>query len=182
MSFVFTVTDSGTGSVTEADVNVLGNALGYVLNQGSTAHFSPDNFKADAFPLDDALVTFRGTLTGSEAQDFFEHLGTIDEALFSGLFAGFTQIDLPGSTTNNTMLFLQPAASKHRFITGSRRRSRARFECDGGPFSRTLSGRARKILTLRQGGRYRDTPGAGVVGLQHLGDRIIAITLGDDDV
>jgi hypothetical protein len=117
-SFVFTVTDSGTGSVSEADVNVLGNALGYVLNQGSTAHFSPDNFKAYAFPLDYALVTFRGTLTGSEAQDFFEHLGMIDEALFSGLFAGFTQIDLPGSTTNNTMLFLQPAASKHRFITG----------------------------------------------------------------
>ena len=117
-SFVFTVTDSGTGSVTEADVNVLGNALGYVLNQGSTAHFSPDNFKAYAFPLDYALVTFRGTLTGSDAQDFFEHLGTIDEALFSGLFAGFTQIDLPASTTNNTMLFLQPAASKHRFITG----------------------------------------------------------------
>jgi hypothetical protein len=117
-SFVFTVMDSGTDSVTEADVNVLGNALGYVLNQGSTAHFSPDNFKAYAFPLDYALVTFRGTLTGSEAEDFFEHLGTIDEALFSGLFAGFTQIDLPGSTTNNTMLFLQPAASKHQFITG----------------------------------------------------------------
>jgi hypothetical protein len=117
-SFVFTVTDSGAGSVTEADVNVLGNALGYVLNQGSTAHFSPDDFKAYAFPLDYALVTFQGTLTGSEAQDFFEHLGTIDEALFSGLFAGFTQIDHAGSTTNNTMLFLQPAASKHRFITG----------------------------------------------------------------
>jgi len=117
-SFVFTVTDSGADSVTEADVNVLGNALGYVLNQSSTAHFSPDNFRAYAFPLDYALVTFQGTLTGSEAQDFFEHLGTIDEALFSGLFAGFTQIDLAGSTTNNTMLFLQPAASKHRFITG----------------------------------------------------------------
>jgi len=117
-SFVFTVTDSGAGSATEADVNVLANALGYVLNQGSTAHFNPDNHKAYAFPLDYALVTFRGTLTGAEAQDFFEHLGTIDEALFSGLFAGFTQIDLAGSTTNNTMLFLQPAASKHRFIAG----------------------------------------------------------------
>ena len=117
-SFVFTVTDSGAGSVTEADVNVLGNALGYVLNQGSTAHFNPDNFKAYAFPLDYALVTFQGTLTGTEAQEFFAHLDTIDEALFSGLFAGFTQIDLAGSTTNNTMLFLQPAVSKHRFITG----------------------------------------------------------------
>jgi hypothetical protein len=117
-SFVFTVNDSGTGSVTGADVNVLGNALGYVLNQGSTAHFSPDNFKAYFFPLDYALVTFQGTLTGAEAEDFFEHLGMVDEELFSGLFAGFTQIDLPGSMTNNTMLFLQPATSKHQFITG----------------------------------------------------------------
>jgi hypothetical protein len=117
-SFVFTIQDSGTGSVSQADVNVLGNALGYVLNQGGTAHFSPDNFRAYAFPLDYAVVTFPGTLSGSGAQAFFEHLGTIDAALFSGLFAGFTQIDLAGSTTNNSMLFLQPAVSKNRFISG----------------------------------------------------------------
>ena len=117
-SFVFTVKDSGAGSVTEADVDVLGNALGYVLSQGSTAHFSPDNFKAYAFPLDYILVTFLGMLSGDEAQAFFEHLDTIDEALFSGLFAGFTQVDLPGSLTNNSMLFLQPAVSKRRFISG----------------------------------------------------------------
>ena len=89
-----------------------------MLNQGATTHFSPDNFKAYAFPLDYALVTFSGTLNGAEAQAFFEHLGTIDEALFSGLFAGFTQIDLAGSQTNNSMLFLQPAVSKRRFISG----------------------------------------------------------------
>lgn len=117
-SFVLTVKDSGPGSVTEADVDVLGNALGYVLSQGSTAHFSPDNFKAYAFPLDYILVTFSGMLSGIEAQAFFTHLGTIDEALFSGLFAGFTQVDLPGSLTNNSMLFLQPAVSKRRFISG----------------------------------------------------------------
>ena len=56
-SFVFTVKDSGAGSVTQADVDVLGNALGYVLSQGSTTHFSPDNFKAYAFPLDYAGIT-----------------------------------------------------------------------------------------------------------------------------
>jgi hypothetical protein len=117
-SFVFTMQDSGAGAVTEADVDVLSNALGYVLNQGGTAHFSPDNFKAYAFPIDYALVTFAGPLSGEEAQAFFKHLGTIDPALFSGLFAGFTQIDLPGSLTNNSMLFLQPAVSKHRFISG----------------------------------------------------------------
>ena len=42
-AFVFTVQDTGAGSASAADVNVLGNALGYVLNQGGTAHFSPDN-------------------------------------------------------------------------------------------------------------------------------------------
>ena len=117
-SFVFTVKDSGADPVIEADVDVLGNALGYVLSQGSTAHFSPDNFKAYGFPLDYILVTFSGTLSGDEAQAFFEHLGTIDEALFSGLFAGFTQVDLPGSSMHNSMLFLQPAVSKRRFISG----------------------------------------------------------------
>ena len=117
-SFVFTIKDSGEESVTRADVDVLSNALGYVLNQGGTAHFSPDDFKAYAFPIDYALVTFSGTLTGAEAEAFFESLAPIDEALFSGLFAGFTQVDLAGSPTNNSMIFLQPAVSKHRFIQG----------------------------------------------------------------
>ena len=117
-SFVFTLQDTGAGSVSMADVNVLSNALGYVLNQGGTAHFSPDNAKAYAFVLDYAVVTFMGTLTGDEARQFFDHLGTIDAALWSGLFAGFTQIDFASSTTNNSMLFLQPAVSKNRFISG----------------------------------------------------------------
>ena len=117
-SFVFTVQDMGAGAASAADVNVLGNALGYVLNQGGTAHFSPDNAKAYAFALDYAVVTFDGTLTGDEAREFFDHVGTIDAALWSGLFAGFTQIDFSGSPTNNSMLFLQPAVSKNRFIAG----------------------------------------------------------------
>ena len=117
-SYVFTIRDSGAGAVSEADVNVLSNALGYVLNQGGTAHFSPDNAKAYAFALDYAVATFPGTLTGEEARAFFEKLGTIDAALFSGLFAGFTQINFGNSATNNSMLFLQPAVSKNRFIAG----------------------------------------------------------------
>ena len=117
-SYVFTVRDTGPGSASMADVNVLDNALGYVLNQGGTAHFSPDNAKAYAFVLDYAVVTFLGTLTGDEAREFFDHLGTIDAALWSGQFAGFTQIGFGNSTTNNSMLFLQPAVSKNRFISG----------------------------------------------------------------
>ncbi len=117
-AFVFTVQDTGAESASAADIDVLGNALGYVLNQGGTAHFSPDNAKAYAFVLDYAVVTFLGTLTGDEAREFFDHLGTIDAALWSGLFAGFTQIDFGSSSTNNSMLFLQPAVSKQRFISG----------------------------------------------------------------
>ena len=117
-SYVFTVQDSGPGAVSMRDVNVLDNALGYVLNQGGTAHFSPDNAKAYAFVLDYAVVTFRGTLSGDEARLFFDGLGTIDAALWSGQFAGFTQIDFGNSLTNNSMLFLQPAVTKQRFISG----------------------------------------------------------------
>ena len=117
-SYVFTIQDSGPGAASMRDVNVLDNALGYVLNQGGTVHFSADNAKAYAFVLDYAVVTFLGTLSGDEARQFFEDLGTIDAALFSGPFAGFTQIDFANSSTNNSMLFLQPAASKRRFISG----------------------------------------------------------------
>jgi hypothetical protein len=115
---VFTIWDSGFDPVSASDVDVLDNALGYVLNQEATAHFSPDNFKAYAFKLDYAVVTFPSGLDGVDAKAFFEHLGTIDAALFSGLFAGFTQIAFQGSPLNNSMLFLQPAASKNRFIAG----------------------------------------------------------------
>jgi hypothetical protein len=113
-SYVFTVQDL----VSEADVDVLDNALGYVLNQGGTAHFNPDNEKAYSFSLDYAVVTFADTLTGVEAKGFFDSLDSIDAALWSGRFAGFTQIDFQGSPTNNSMLFLKPAASKQRLITG----------------------------------------------------------------
>ena len=117
-SYVFTVQDSGPDAVSEADVDVLDNALGYVLNQGGTAHFSPDNARAYFFSLDYAVVTFADSLTGVEAKGFFDYLGTIDAALWSGRFAGFTQIDFQDSPTNNSMLFLKPATSKQRFIAG----------------------------------------------------------------
>ena len=117
-SYVFTVQDSGPNAASATDIDVLDNALGYVLNQGGTAHFSPDNAKAYDFPLDYAVVTFADTLSGVQAKGFFDYLGTIDPALWSGQFAGFTQIDFHSSPTNNSMLFLKPATTKQEFITG----------------------------------------------------------------
>ena len=117
-SYVFTVRDSGADAASAADINVLDNALGYVLNQGGTVHFSPDNPKAYDFSLDFAVITFDGPLTGLGAKAFFDFLGTINADLWSGLFAGFTQIAFQGSRLNNSMLFLKPAASKQKLIAG----------------------------------------------------------------
>ena len=110
-SYVFTVRDSGPGAASAADVGVLDNALGYVLSQGGTVHFNPGDSKAYDFPLDYAVVSFSTHLTGLQAKAFFDYVGTIDAALWSGTFAGFTQID-------NSMLFLKPATTKQEFITG----------------------------------------------------------------
>jgi hypothetical protein len=117
-TYVFTVQDSGPNAVSAVDIGVLDNALGYVLNQGGTAHFSLDDAKAYDFSLDYAVVTFAGALSGLQAKGFFDYLGSIDPALWSGALAGFTQIDFHGAPTNNSMLFLKPDTTKHRFITG----------------------------------------------------------------
>ena len=117
-SFVFTVRDSGSDAARATDINVFDNALGYVLNQGGTVHFSPDNPKAYDFSIDFAVITFTGVLEGLEAKAFFDFLGTINADLWSGLFAGFTQIAFQGSPSNNSMLFLKPATSKQKLIAG----------------------------------------------------------------
>jgi hypothetical protein len=117
-SYVFTIQDSGPDAASAIDIDALDNALGYVLSQGGTAHFSPDNAKAYDFSLDYAVVTFAGPLSGAQAKGFFDYLGAIDPALWSGPLAGFTQIDFQDAPTNNSMLFLKPAATKRRFITG----------------------------------------------------------------
>jgi len=110
-TFVLTLRDSGAGAVGAGDVGVLDNALGYVLNQGRTVHFSLSNPKAYDFSLDYAVIGFSQSLSGLQAKAFFDHLGTIDSALWSGTYAGFTQI-------GNKMVFLKPAASKQEFISG----------------------------------------------------------------
>jgi hypothetical protein len=53
-----------------------------------------------------------------DAKAFFDFLGTINADLWSGLFAGFTQIAFQGSPLNNSMLFLKPATSKQKLIAG----------------------------------------------------------------
>lgn len=76
------------------------------------------NPNAYDFPLDYAVVTFQGQLTGEEAKQFFDYLGTIDPALWNDNFAGFTQIDFGISPKNNSMLFLQPEVTQSEFVEG----------------------------------------------------------------
>jgi hypothetical protein len=110
-SYVLTIQDSNAGAASVADIAVLDNALGYVLSQGGDVHFNLNNPKAYDSPLDYAVVSFGNNLSGLQAKAFFDYLGTIDPALWSGTFAGFTQVD-------NSMVFLKPAATKQEFITG----------------------------------------------------------------
>ncbi|HWO26788.1 MAG TPA: hypothetical protein VNO30_49000 [Kofleriaceae bacterium] len=110
-SYVLTVRDTGPGAASAADLDVLANALGYVLNQDGTAYFTPDSANAYQFALDYAVITFAPSLSGESAKQFFDFVGTIDPALWSGLYAGFTQV-------GSSMFFLQPAVSKQQFIDG----------------------------------------------------------------
>jgi hypothetical protein len=119
-SYVFRIEDSGPNAASAADIFVLDNALGYVLNQGGTAQFglsyNPSN--PYTFSLAYAIVTFQGHLTGEEAQRFFNYLGTIDPALWTGTDAGFTQIALRAFGLSNSMLFLIGNVSTNEFTSG----------------------------------------------------------------
>ena len=119
-SYVFTINDSGFLAASAADIFVLDNALGYALNQGGTAQFSLrfNNKDPNAFPLDYAVVTFSGYLSGEQAAAFFNYLGTIDPALWSGTNAGFTQVALNPFHFDNSMLFLIGDVTTQEFTTG----------------------------------------------------------------
>jgi hypothetical protein len=119
-SYVLKMEDSGPVAASTADVFVLDNALGYVLNQSGTAQFSlrfnPKN--PFVFALDYAVVTFEEHLTGEHAKRFFDYLGTIDPALWSGANAGFTQISLNDYGQSNSMLFLIGDVPTQEFVKG----------------------------------------------------------------
>ncbi len=119
-SYVFRIEDSGPFAASAADILVLDNALGYALNQGGTAQFglSYDPTNPYTLPSAYAVVTFAGYLTGEEAQKFFNYLGTINPALWSGTNAGFTQIALKDFGLSNSMLFLIGNVSKSEFTKG----------------------------------------------------------------
>jgi hypothetical protein len=119
-SYVFRIEDSGPFAASASDIFVLDNALGYALNQGGTAQFglSYDPTNPNTFPSAYAVVTFGGYLTGEGAQKFFNYLGTINPALWSGKNAGFTQIALDDFGLSNSMLFLIGAVSKAKFTKG----------------------------------------------------------------
>lgn len=119
-SYVFTMLAAGPVAVSQSDVWVLDNVLGYVLNQGGTAQFglryNPDN--PNEFPNAYAVVTFKGSLTGERAESFFNYLGTIDPALWTGTDAGFTQINIHPFEPNDSMLFLIGEVPLSEFVTG----------------------------------------------------------------
>jgi len=119
-SYVFTIVDSGPFAASQSDIFVLDNALGYALNQGGTAQFglAYDPSNPNTFANQYAVVTFPAGLTGEQAEGFFNYLGTIDPALWTGANAGFTQINLHYTGPDNSMLFLIGNVSTEEFENG----------------------------------------------------------------
>jgi hypothetical protein len=119
-SYVFAMQDSGPVAVSQSDVFVLNNALGYALNQDGTAQFSLQYNPANpyVFSIPYAVVSFDPNLTGQQAQSFFNYLGTIDAALWSGPNAGFTQVPLNPFGNDKSMLFLIGSTSTAEFESG----------------------------------------------------------------
>jgi hypothetical protein len=124
-TYVLTMADSGQYGASASDIFVLDNALGYALNQGGTAQFSPtyNSQNPFEFELDYAVVSHNGPLSGEQAEAFFNYLGTIDPALWSGTDAGFTQINFSSAPVRNfllddSMLFLIGAVTDQEFEQG----------------------------------------------------------------
>ena len=111
-TYVLTIVDSNLNAVSTADLETVANALSYVFSQGSAAYFSGDDPAFYDFSLDYVTVTFEsGPPSLVEAQSFFEHVGTVDEALYTGSLAGYTQVGA-------MLVFLQPATDTSRFVAG----------------------------------------------------------------
>jgi hypothetical protein len=108
-TYVFAITDS---SITSSDINILSNALGYVLNQGGVNYFDLDHSHNFDALIPYVQIKFTKKLSGDDALEFFECVGTIDNNLFEGAYAGYTQTDL------KTLFFLQPDTSTNEFTTG----------------------------------------------------------------
>jgi hypothetical protein len=124
-SYVLTIQDSGLGAASAADIFVLDNVLGYVLNQGGTAQFGLHYNANNPYEFSNqyAVVTFAAALTGEHAMEFFNYLGTIDPALWTGTDAGFTQINFSNSPVynymlNDSMLFLIGDVPTSEFVNG----------------------------------------------------------------
>jgi hypothetical protein len=123
--YMYMIKDAGLLAANDTDIWVLDNALGYVLNQGGTAHFSIPYNQNNPFEFanDYAVVEFGGALTGDPAEQFFNYLGTIDVNLWTGTNAGFTQIHFGPFAVNNYMLddsrlFLIGSVSTQEFEQG----------------------------------------------------------------
>jgi len=124
-TYVLTFDDSSPAAASASDIFVVDNALGYTLNQSGTAQFSLrfSTKNPFVFALDYAVITFGGFLSGIQAQQFFNYVGTIDPKLWIGTNAGFTQVNISNNPVNNyllddSMLFLIGAVPKHEFIQG----------------------------------------------------------------
>lgn len=103
--------DRGRRGVSEADITVLSNALGYVFSQGSAFLLDGDDPDSFDFPANYVLLRFDSTPPIQQPAALFETVGRIDPALFETDSSGYTQY-------GSAYLSLQSAVPDEQFIAG----------------------------------------------------------------
>ncbi|MDX1450516.1 MAG: hypothetical protein R3246_15820, partial [Acidimicrobiia bacterium] len=107
----YTVIDSGQGSATHDDIEVLTNSLGYVFSQGSAFLLDADDPASFGFPANYVVLNFDTEPSLQQSAALFETVGAIDPEIFETFTSGYTQY-------GTAYLSLQSAVPDQQFIDG----------------------------------------------------------------
>jgi hypothetical protein len=110
-SFVYTVMEDGPNAATQRDVEVLTDALGYVLSQGSAFLLDPSATSTFGFQANFVVLNFAAPPPIPLSAALFRLVGRIDPELFETDTSGYTQF-------GRAYLSLQSDVPDAQFIAG----------------------------------------------------------------
>ncbi len=110
-TYAYTMIDSGPNAVSNDDIKILTDSLGYVLSQGSAFLLDADNSASFDFPANYVVLNFDGLPSIEESAALFETVGEIDPEIFETDTSGYTQYGY-------AYLSLQSFVPDEQFIAG----------------------------------------------------------------
>ena len=110
-SYVYTIIDAGPNAATHDDIEILTDALGYVLSQASAFLLDADRADSFDFPANYVVLNFTTPPPLRRSAALFEAVGRIDPELFETETSGYTQY-------GRAYLSLQSFVPDAQFIAG----------------------------------------------------------------